>query len=92
MTKLEQLQNELFALRRLRKEVTLEKGIIAEDEKDLRENGAYMIMEEKEHLLTSKIMAITKEIDKLTMKPVKKPIRKNRKEEKVEPIKPQKWY
>lgn len=91
MTKLEQLQEELFSLRKKRKEVTFEKGLIAEEEKDLRENGAYMIMEEKEHLLTSKIMQITKEIETITR--IKKPHKSiKNKNTKVESLKPQKWY
>jgi len=90
MTKLEALQKELFALRKKRTEITFEKGMIAEDSKDLRENGAYAIMEEQENMITGKIRAVTLEIHALTKKPIdKKTIKKDTK--KVEPLKPHKW-
>ena len=89
MTKLEQHQKELFSLRKERTEITFEKGLIAEDSKDLRENGAYMIMEEKENRITGKIMNSTKEIEILTKKPKNKIIKKDNK--KIEPLMPHRW-
>lgn len=91
MSKLEELQQELFKLRRERLEITIEKGLIAEEEKDLRENGAYTIMEEKENLHTSKIMVVTKQIEDLTRKPGPKFKKDKKKEENLYEFKPHKW-
>ena len=92
MTRLEELQQELFKLRKERLEITIEKGLIAEEEKDLRENGAYTIMEEKEHMHTSRIMLVTKEIEELTRKPGPKFVKSKKKEEDLYEFKPHKWF
>ena len=76
MTKLEQLQEELKNLRKKRSEIIFEKGQTAEDNKDLRENGAYIAMEEQEHYYTAKIYGVIGEIEKLTRKPQSKKITK----------------
>jgi hypothetical protein len=89
MSKLEKLQEELFELRRVRAKITFEKGMAADDSKDLRENGVYIIMEEKEHYYTSKILAVTKEIETITRKPEKKKVKE--KEEVKYEFKPHKW-
>jgi len=91
MTKLEQLQKELADLRKTRQKVILEKGEAAEDNKDLRENGAYIALEEREHYYTSKIHKVIRDLDNLTRKPAKE-IRKNvEKKEKKYEFKPHKW-
>ena len=65
-TKINELRNELTHLRKEREKVILEKGLIAQDNKDLRENAAYAWYEQREHSLTSRIHGIIEEIYALT--------------------------
>ena len=65
-TKIKELRTELSSLRRKRDEIILEKGLLAQDNKDLRENAAYIEYEQKEHAITSKIHAIMNEIYELS--------------------------
>ncbi|MFA6981602.1 MAG: hypothetical protein WC243_01075 [Patescibacteria group bacterium] len=63
--KLKTLRDGLVKLREERTRVTMEKGLAAEDNKDLRENASYDYWEQKEFNLTARIIALMKEIDKL---------------------------
>ncbi len=56
------LREELKILREERDKITLEKGLVAQDNKDLRENAAYSQLEQKEHALTSRIRGVIEEI------------------------------
>lgn len=89
MNKLEQLQKELKMLRKKKAEVLLEMGECAQDNQDLRENGAYIALEQKEHFYTSKIRRTMDEIKSLTFKPKKVVIK--REDTKLEGFKPHKW-
>lgn len=60
--KLSVLRNDVSKLRAQREQIVLEKGLIAREDGDLRENGAYIALEQKEHALTSKINAILSDI------------------------------
>jgi transcription elongation GreA/GreB family factor len=62
-TKIDQLRAELVTLRKEREKVTIEKGLIAQDNKDLRENAAYDYWEQKERNITSRIHKIIQEIE-----------------------------
>jgi hypothetical protein len=63
--KLKALRKELVRLREERTKATMEKGLAAEDNKDLRENATYDFWEQKEYVLTARIISIMDEIDKL---------------------------
>jgi transcription elongation GreA/GreB family factor len=89
-TKLEQLQAELSKFRKERDVIIFEKGLLAEDNKDLRENGAYIAMEEREHYYTAKIHKTIRDIEELTKKPYKE-VKKKVKEELKYEFKPHKW-
>ncbi len=65
---IQQLRHELTKLRKEREAVILEKGLLAQDNKDLRENFAYILYEQKEHALSSQINAVIKEIYDYTKK------------------------
>lgn len=65
-TKIDKLRNQLIELRKERDKAVLEKGLSAQDNKDLRENATYDYWEQKEHQLTSRILNIIKEIETLT--------------------------
>ncbi len=59
---IENLREQLFILRKKRDEVILEKGLVAQDNNDLRENAAFEYLEQQERILTIKILALTQEI------------------------------
>ncbi len=61
--KLEELRQKLGALQKEREAAILEKGLQAQDNNDLRENFAYILWEQKEHMLTSKIHNLIREIE-----------------------------
>lgn len=63
---IKKLREELARLREQREKVVLEKGLIAQDNKDLRENFAYDRLVEREHALTSKINGVISEIYELS--------------------------
>ncbi len=59
---LTKLRAKLKVLRDDRDKIILEKGLVAQDNKDLRENAAYDDLERQEHSLTAKIHDIIEEI------------------------------
>ena len=65
MTKIELLRKDLKKLRRKREEIQLEKGLAAEHNKDLRENGDYIYWEQQELNITVRIRRISAEIENL---------------------------
>ena len=62
------LRKQLIKLQKEREEITLEKGLTARDNNDLRENFAYDYWVEREFMVTAKIHAILKEIERLNPK------------------------
>ena len=70
-TQIDKLREELIKLREERSTIILEKGLAAQENKDLRENSAYDYWMEKEMNITSRIQNIIKIIDDLSKK--KKP-------------------
>ena len=64
--KAETLRQKLKFLREEREKAMLEKGLAAEDNKDLRENFAYDYWEQQETNISAQIFQITKEIEELT--------------------------
>jgi len=69
-TKIELLRKKLSELRKERETVVFERGLAAEDNKDLRENATFDYWTRIEHNLTSQILRIAKEITELTHKNV----------------------
>ena len=67
-TKIDILREELIELQKKREKVTMEKGLIADDNKDLRENAAYDFYEQQERNITSRIYNIIKDIESLSKK------------------------
>jgi len=90
MSKLEQLQEELKKYQNKRDEVILEMGECAQENQDLRENGAYIALEQRAHYFTAKIYSTMKEIHDLTFKPKK--LTKKKDDIKLEGFKPHKWF
>ena len=92
-TKIDKLRNELIKLREERKAVILEKGLAAEENKDLRENFTYDYWFEKEAQATARIAHVTEMIEELSKKD--KPKQRNIKTKRVEKLKetfePHKW-
>jgi transcription elongation GreA/GreB family factor len=88
-THIELLRKRLSDLRKQRDEIMFEKGLSAEENKDLRENATYDYWSRKEHNVTSQILQITREISELTHKNTKKAKTATKKstEKKVEKIK-----
>lgn len=73
---------------------TMEKGLAAEENKDLRENSAYDYWDEKERALLFRIRKIAKEISEESNKnkPQKKAVKaKSKAQKKPFEIKPRKW-
>ena len=90
----ENLRDKIKILKKELEEVTLEKGLAAEENKDIRENSAYDYWDQKESILIIRIHKIMKEITDQTTK--EKPIVKTKKPKKkieraVFDIKPHKW-
>jgi transcription elongation GreA/GreB family factor len=91
-TKIDKLRNELIALRKERESIIFEKGLAAEDNKDLRENSTYDYWFEKEILANARITLLIKMIGDLSKKDNPKKIVKKRKIEKVRgTFEPHKW-
>lgn len=92
-TKIDKLRTELIKLREERKAVILEKGLAAEENKDLRENSAYDYWFEQEAQMTARIIRVTKMIEDLAEKdePKKKDIKIKRVEKIKETFEPHKW-
>ena len=85
---IELLRKQIKELMRERDKASLEKGLAAEDNKDLRENFAYDYWSQKEFALTSKIRRLAAEIERLSKKEVvKKKKTRKIKEKPVEKIK-----
>jgi len=57
------LRKQLIKLQKEREEITLEKGLAARDNNDLRENFAYDYWVSQEELITARIFATLKEIE-----------------------------
>jgi len=91
-TKIDKLRNELIALRKEREAITFEKGLAAEDNKDLRENCTYDYWFEKEIVANARIALLIKMIGDLSKKDKPKKELKKRKIEKVRgTFEPHKW-
>jgi transcription elongation GreA/GreB family factor len=63
-TKIDELREELSKLRKKRDRIILEKGLIARDNNDLRENSTYDYWDQIERNVTSRIYRIIEEIQK----------------------------
>lgn len=91
-TKIDKLRNELIKLRKERESIIFEKGLAAEDNKDLRENSTYDYWFEKEILANARITLLIKMIGELSKKDKPKKIVKRKKIEKVRgTFEPHKW-
>ncbi len=73
---LDHLRDKIKELMKQREAATLEKGLSAQDNKDLRENAEYDYWEEKETTLTIKIGNLQQEIVQLSEVNVKKTLPK----------------
>lgn len=87
----DELRNKITELKKELTQTTLEKGLSAEDNKDLRENFAYDYWDQKERILLNRIHALMAEIKQRTQtkKPVKKTSRETQAEKNTLPK--QKW-
>lgn len=94
INKVDLLRTEIKKLVEKREEAILEKGLAAEENKDLRENFAYDYWYEREMVLTARINHIIKEISSLTMKKSTENAKKTKekKEVKVKDLPKNKWY
>ena len=73
-TKIDKLRKELVETRKERERIVFEKGMAAEENKDLRENSTYDYWFEKEMQATTRISHIISMIDEISGKNlVKKP-------------------
>lgn len=66
-TDMEKWRTDLFKLRELRESMLLELGEYAQENNDLRENSAYIHMEQKIHIIDAQIARILEEFDKLNI-------------------------
>lgn len=91
--KVERLRERLSEQRKKLEEASFEKGLAAEENKDLRENFAYDYWVSQEQLITARIFATLKEIEHLTKKPKKKIIKKSKATpvERVKDLPRKKW-
>lgn len=71
-TQIDKLRKDLIRLRGERDKIIFEKGMAAEENKDLRENSAYDYWFEKEMHITSRINNIIASISELSRKPTPK--------------------
>jgi hypothetical protein len=90
----DKLREKIRGLKKELEKVTFEKGLIAEENKDLRENSAYDYWDQKETNLIIRIHRIMKEISDGSKK--EKPAVKPKKAKKISEkkqfdIKPHKW-
>ena len=74
--KVERLRERLSEQRKKLEGASFEKGLAAEENKDLRENFAYDYWVSQEQLITARIFTTLKEIEELTKKTEKKTIKK----------------
>jgi transcription elongation GreA/GreB family factor len=90
----ENLREKIKELKKELEKVTFEKGLIAEENKDLRENSAYDYWDQKETNLIIRIHRIMKEISERLKKEIStvrpKKAKKNT-EKKQFDVKPHKW-
>jgi len=91
-TKAETLRHIITKFRKELEKATLEKGLAAEDNKDLRENFAYDYWDDKERMITIRIGKVLKELSDLTKAKVQKPVKKKplKQTEKIS-FQPHKW-
>ena len=91
--KVDRLRERLTEQRKKLEEASFEKGLAAEENKDLRENFAYDYWVSQEELITARIFATLKEIEHLTRKPEKKIVKNSRSTpvERVRDIPKKKW-
>jgi hypothetical protein len=82
---LDNIRQQIKDLMRQREEATLEKGLSAQENKDLRENSEYDYWVEKENKLTIKIGNLQKEIVRLTTESKPKVVKKTTKKVKTKP-------
>lgn len=80
-TKIDELRAFLKVLQKERAHIIMEKGLSAEDNKDLRENSEYIYLEQQEDLYNAKIKNLIKEMEShkkkdLKVKRPKKPLEK----------------
>jgi transcription elongation GreA/GreB family factor len=61
----QKLREKLKQLRIKKDKIVFEKGLAAQDNKDLRENSAYDYWDRKEHFITTRIHKLINEIEKL---------------------------
>lgn len=91
-TKIDKLRNELIHLREERAKIIFEKGLAAEENKDLRENSSYDFWFNKECLMNSRIARIINMIQEIADKANPKKVIKRKKLEKVKGnYEPHKW-
>lgn len=91
-TKIDKLRNELVKLREERSKVIFEKGLAAEENKDLRENFAYDYWFEKECQMKARIIQVVNMIEEISSKSKPKKIVKRKKLQKVKgTYEPHKW-
>lgn len=85
--KVEMLRKRLSEQRKKLEKATIEKGLAAEENKDLRENFAYDYWVDQERLITARIHATLKEIESLTKRPKIKKHPTKKKSENIDKIK-----
>lgn len=94
MSKIEELRQKISDLKKELENATLEKGLAAEDNKDLRENFAYDYWEQKERLCVSRIHSIMQELRELigsNTNNVKKKVKKSTQNAKDPLFQKHKW-
>ncbi|KKS29478.1 MAG: hypothetical protein UV83_C0003G0086 [candidate division WWE3 bacterium GW2011_GWE2_43_18] len=91
--KVDRLRERLTEQRKKLEEASFEKGMAAEENKDLRENFAYDYWVSQEQLITARIFATLKEIEHLTKKPGTKIVKKAKAQpvERVRDLPKKKW-
>lgn len=65
VNKVKDLRERLFSMRKEREQIIFRKGLMAQDNPDLRENAAYEFLEMKEHSITHRIRRLMQEIHDL---------------------------
>lgn len=91
-TKIDKLRAELIKLREERSKVIFEKGLAAEENKDLRENFAYDYWFEKECQMEARIAQVVEMIKEIANESKPKKVIKQKKLEKVRgSYGPHKW-
>ncbi len=91
---LEQLRQKLKELRTEREAITMEKGLVARENNDLRENFAYDYWCEKEHVITTQIHKLMEEIDGIARKnkpATSRKLLKSKPEIKIKDLPKKKW-